>query len=67
MMNKESDEEAPHLLPDDKGGAKKDGSPSTSPSAPTGGITATGLKVLALLAVQNCSKNLIMRYAVQVL
>ena len=28
-------------------------------------ITATGLKVLALLAFQNCSKNLIMRYAVQ--
>jgi len=31
-----------------------------------GGISATGLKVLVLLAVQNCSKNLIMRYAVKV-
>jgi hypothetical protein len=30
------------------------------------GISATGLKVLVLQAVQNCSKNLIMRYAVQV-
>ena len=29
------------------------------------GITSAGLKVLALLAVQNCSKNLVMRYAVQ--
>lgn len=31
----------------------------------SGAISATGLKVLVLLAVQNCSKNLIMRYAVQ--
>jgi len=31
-----------------------------------GGISATGFKVLVLLAVQNCSKNLIMRYAVKV-
>ena len=29
------------------------------------GISGTGLKVLALLAVQNCSKNLIMRAAVK--
>lgn len=29
------------------------------------GISVTGLKVLALLAVQNCSKNLIMRAAVK--
>lgn len=43
--------------------------PDDVPSKPTtpssGGITATGLKVLILLAVQNCSKNLLLRYVMK--
>jgi hypothetical protein len=54
-MIQAKDVEAGEAMDDKKGGGDS-GS----------GITATGLKVLVLLAVQNCSKNLIMRYAVQV-
>ena len=36
---------------------------STSPSS--SGITSTGLKVLLLLAVQNCSKNLLLRFVMK--
>jgi len=42
--------------------------PSVSPAKPTSStsaITATGLKVLILLAVQNCSKNLLLRYVMK--
>ena len=31
----------------------------------TSAVTATGLKVLILLAVQNCSKNLLLRYVMK--
>ncbi|KAL9181515.1 hypothetical protein ACHAXT_010320 [Thalassiosira profunda] len=38
---------------------------SKSPPASPTGITATGLKVLILLAVQNCSKNLLLRFVMK--
>ena len=45
---------------------KSDDAPASAQGQGGGGqITRTGLKVLCLLAVQNCSKNLIMRYAVK--
>ena len=45
---------------------KSDDKPSLiSAQGSGGGITAAGLRVLVLLAIQNCSKNLIMRYAVK--
>jgi UDP-sugar transporter A1/2/3 len=44
---------------------KQTDSKPTTGSSSGGFVTATGLKVLALLAIQNCSKNLIMRYAVK--
>lgn len=34
-------------------------------AAPAPGLSSTGLKVLILLAVQNCSKNLLMRYVMK--
>mmetsp|Transcript_7959 Transcript_7959/g.18173 ORF Transcript_7959/g.18173 Transcript_7959/m.18173 type:complete len:373 (-) Transcript_7959:371-1489(-) len=60
----DGDLEEAKLLRDDTQG-KPRSSHDNGPPAPGGGISSTGLKVLALLAVQNCSKNLIMRYAVQ--
>jgi hypothetical protein len=57
-MNKETDEETAR-------DGKKDANPGAQATPPSG-LTSTGLKVLVLLAVQNCSKNLVMRYAVQV-
>ena len=68
LANKEADEEAQRLL-DLANADKKDDPPMADASAlsqpPPGTMTATGFKVLCLLAVQNCSKNLVMRYAVQ--
>mmetsp|Transcript_28506 Transcript_28506/g.36882 ORF Transcript_28506/g.36882 Transcript_28506/m.36882 type:complete len:224 (+) Transcript_28506:97-768(+) len=57
-LKEKDDEEKAELLPD---------KPKTTdaPTPPQSTLTSTGLKVLALLAFQNCSKNLIMRYAVQ--
>ena len=40
--------------------------PPKNESKANPGITALGYKILALLAVQNCSKNLIMRAAMKV-
>jgi len=40
-------------------------SPGKNDAKPVGGITAMGLKVLILLAVQNSSKNLLMRYVMK--
>eukprot|EP00571_Detonula_confervacea_P017432 CAMPEP_0172301992 /NCGR_PEP_ID=MMETSP1058-20130122/3773_1 /TAXON_ID=83371 /ORGANISM="Detonula confervacea, Strain CCMP 353" /LENGTH=408 /DNA_ID=CAMNT_0013012315 /DNA_START=85 /DNA_END=1311 /DNA_ORIENTATION=- len=36
-----------------------------SPDAASSGISATGFKVLLLLAVQNCSKNLLLRFVMK--
>jgi len=67
LNNKEADEEAARLLPNDKGFKKDDPLQSTPSIVPAPmGLSSTGLKVLGLLAVQNCSKNLVMRYALQV-
>lgn len=38
---------------------------NTNDSSSSTGITATGLKVLILLAVQNCSKNLLLRFVMK--
>lgn len=40
-------------------------SSSAKPPSEAGNITSAGLKVLVLLAVQNCSKNLLMRYVMK--
>lgn len=42
-----------------------DGSGSAAPSPSSTAITKMGLQVLILLAVQNCSKNLLMRYVMK--
>ena len=36
-----------------------------APPAPSSSVTSTGLKVLVLLAVQNCSKNLLLRFVMK--
>lgn len=45
--------------------AQEDTKKDDAPSAASSGITATGLKVLVLLAVQNCSKNLLLRFVMK--
>eukprot|EP00566_Odontella_aurita_P010594 CAMPEP_0113526054 /NCGR_PEP_ID=MMETSP0015_2-20120614/526_1 /TAXON_ID=2838 /ORGANISM="Odontella" /LENGTH=405 /DNA_ID=CAMNT_0000424333 /DNA_START=124 /DNA_END=1341 /DNA_ORIENTATION=+ /assembly_acc=CAM_ASM_000160 len=43
-----------------------DAEPKSETASPqSGSISSAGLKVLALLAVQNCSKNLLMRYVMK--
>jgi len=44
---------------------KSGGPPPDPPKKGDGGISSAGLKVLCLLAVQNCVKNLVMRAAVK--
>ena len=56
-----SGEETKSLIDDDSKKTDQDGAPSPASS----GITSTGLKVLILLAVQNCSKNLLLRFVMK--
>eukprot|EP00978_Attheya_sp_CCMP212_P007284 scaffold16947_cov43-Attheya_sp.AAC.1 len=44
---------------------KNEGAPAPANTVPAGTITAMGFKVLVLLAVQNCSKNLLMRWVMK--
>jgi len=44
---------------------KNEGAPAPGNTVPAGTITAMGFKVLVLLAVQNCSKNLLMRWVMK--
>ncbi|KAL7544513.1 hypothetical protein ACHAWF_007890 [Thalassiosira exigua] len=53
------------LVEKDYQGAKTSRSDEGDTSSPSSGITATGLKVLLLLAVQNCSKNLLLRFVMK--
>mmetsp|Transcript_26836 Transcript_26836/g.63668 ORF Transcript_26836/g.63668 Transcript_26836/m.63668 type:complete len:382 (+) Transcript_26836:101-1246(+) len=39
--------------------------PPPDASSPSSSVTSTGLKVLVLLAVQNCSKNLLLRFVMK--
>jgi UDP-sugar transporter A1/2/3 len=67
-----SDEETASLVPiedvpdtNSKGGSGSSLSPNDNDNNNSGGISSTGLKVLILLAVQNSSKNLLMRYVMK--
>jgi UDP-sugar transporter A1/2/3 len=56
---------APDVVkPDRADDAPNDNNPPTK-TAPPGTLTAMGLRVLILLAVQNCSKNLLLRYVMK--
>jgi UDP-sugar transporter A1/2/3 len=64
QSNEKDIEEQDPLVPSTSG--KIDASTATGKNdANSGGITAMGLKVLILLAVQNSSKNLLMRYVMK--
>lgn len=58
-LSSSSGETKPLVGPDSSDSKKGDSDPSSS------GITSTGLKVLLLLAVQNCSKNLLLRFVMK--
>jgi hypothetical protein len=63
QQNRSKDDEATIIKDDEEATLLPVSESQPPPQQST--ITSTGLKVLALLAFQNCSKNLIMRYAVQ--